>query len=188
MGLRFRLKANVDISGFTPRMQVILRTMKKYGIIVADNGSDWFFQGTHDDRWDDDELGSLKSLHGRDFEVVDISSWMERPGFDSNSAAVPPASGIPTQIDLRLNYPNPFTEKTTINYQLTVNGRVTLKIFDILGREIKVLVDEYRSAGPHSAEWDGADSKGEKVSSGTYFYQIRGEDDFAGTKKMIFLR
>jgi hypothetical protein len=188
MGLRFRLKANVDISGFTPRMQVILRTMKKYGIIVADNGSNWFFQGTHDDRWDDDELGSLKSLHGRDFEVVDISSWMERPGFDSNSAAVPPASGIPTQIDLRPNKSNLFTEKTTINYHLTINCNITLKIYDMMGKEIKTLIDEYQTAGQKSVEWDGTDRDGKKVPSGTYFYQISVESGNSDSRKIIFLK
>jgi hypothetical protein len=190
MGLRFRLKADFDISGFTPRMQVILRTMKKYGIIVSDNGSNWFFQGTHDDRWDNDELHSLKSLHGRDFEAVDISPWMERRGFDSNYAAVPPASGtsIPDIIKLHINHPNPFTLVTVINYELEANSHVTLRIFDLSGKEIKTLVDEYQTTGPHEEEWDGTDSEGKKVPSGIYFYQIRGENGDASSKKMIFLK
>jgi len=188
MGLRFRLKSDFDISGFTPRMQVILRTMKKYGIIVSDNGSNWFVQGTHDDRWDNDELHSLKSLHGGDFEAVDISSWMERPGFDSNSAAVPPASGIPTRIDLQPNRPNPFIEETTINYNLTADGKVTLKIFDQLGREIKTLVNEVKQAGEYTTLWDGTDKNGKRVSSGTYFYQIRWENGEASSSKMILVK
>lgn len=93
MGLRFRLKKDFDISGYSPRMQVILRTMKKYGLIVADNGSNWYFQGTHDERWDDEEISTLKQLRGRDFEAVDISPWMNRAGFDINSARVPAATG-----------------------------------------------------------------------------------------------
>ncbi len=188
MGLRFRLKSDFDISGFTPRMQVILHTMKKYGIIVADNGSNWFVQGTHDDRWDNDELHSLKSLHGGNFEAVDISSWMERPGFDSNSAAVPPASGIPTKIDLQPNRPNPFIEETTINYNLMADGKVTLKIFDQLGREIKILLDEYQTAGPQSVEWDGTNSDGNTAKSGVYFCRISGESGNHDSGKMIFLR
>jgi len=190
MGLRFRLKADFDVSGFTPRLQVILRTMKKYGIIVSDNGSNWFVQGTHDDRWDNDELHALKSLHGDDFEVVDISSWMERPGFDSNSAAVPPASGIsiPDIIKPHINHPNPFTLVTVINYELEANSHVTLKIFDLSGKEIITLVDEYQTTGPHEEEWDGTDSKSKKVPSGIYFYQIRGENNEANTDKMILLR
>ena len=53
MGMRVRLKASVDISGYPPRAQVILRALKKYGMIVADNGSDWYISGTADARWND---------------------------------------------------------------------------------------------------------------------------------------
>lgn len=74
MGMRVRLKADFDISGFSGRNQVILRAMKKYGMIVADNGSDWYFSGAPDARWDDDELSELKSLMGDDFEVVQMGT------------------------------------------------------------------------------------------------------------------
>ncbi len=84
MGQRFRLKADYDIAGFSPDVQVILRAMKKYGIILADNGSDWFISGAHDARWDDDVLGELKSVPGSAFEAVDVSSLP----VDANSAAV----------------------------------------------------------------------------------------------------
>lgn len=70
MGLRVRLKADFDISGFSPHVQVILRAMKKYGMIVADNGSNWYVSGAPDSRWDDDELRQLGQVRGRDFEVV----------------------------------------------------------------------------------------------------------------------
>ena len=70
MGMRVRLKAGYNISGFPPRMQVILRAMKQYGLILADNGSNWFFTGAPDPRWNDEELNTLKRIRGRDFEVV----------------------------------------------------------------------------------------------------------------------
>ena len=70
MGLRVRLKADFDISGYTPNVQVILRAMKKYGMLVADNGSNWYVSGAPDPRWDDDELRQLRSVQGSDFEVV----------------------------------------------------------------------------------------------------------------------
>ena len=56
---------------------------------MSDNGSNWYIQGTHDDRWDDDEIATLKSIEGHNFEAVDISPWLNSPGFDPNSAAVP---------------------------------------------------------------------------------------------------
>ena len=70
MGMRVRLKASFDISGFPARAQVILRALKKYGMIVADNGSDWYISGTADARWNDEENNTLKQLRGSDFEVV----------------------------------------------------------------------------------------------------------------------
>jgi hypothetical protein len=70
MGLRFRLKADYDISGFPESAQVILRALKTYGMIVADNGGDWFVSGAPDARWNDEEIGTLKRLRGRDFEAV----------------------------------------------------------------------------------------------------------------------
>lgn len=70
MGMRVRLKAGVDITGFPKEAQITLRALKKYGMIVADNGSDWFLSGSPDMRWNDDNLNTLKRIHGRDFEVV----------------------------------------------------------------------------------------------------------------------
>jgi hypothetical protein len=74
MGMRVRLKASYDVSGYPPSAQVILRALKKYGMIVADNGSDWFLSGAPDARWSDAELNTLKSVHGRDFEVVKMGA------------------------------------------------------------------------------------------------------------------
>lgn len=71
MGLRVRLKASFDISGFSASNQVILACLKKYGMFVADNGSDWFISGAPDERWDDDDLNQLKTITGSSFEAVE---------------------------------------------------------------------------------------------------------------------
>lgn len=73
MGLRVRLKATYDISGFPAEDQVILRALKKYGMIVADNGGPWYISGAPDPRWNDDALHVLTQVQGRDFEVVNTS-------------------------------------------------------------------------------------------------------------------
>lgn len=73
MGMRVRLKASVNIASYPASAQVILRALKKYGMIVADNGSDWYASGTADARWNDDQLNTLKALKGQDFEVVRMS-------------------------------------------------------------------------------------------------------------------
>lgn len=85
MGQRFRLKVGFDISGFSPQVQVILRALKKYGMILADNGSPWYISGAPDQGWNDDALVSeLWQVHGDDFEAVDVSSLM----LDQNSGQV----------------------------------------------------------------------------------------------------
>ena len=92
MGQRFRLKAGVDISGYPEQVQVILRAMKKYGLILADNGADWYISGDSDDRWDNDTLvAQFKKLKGSDFEAVDVSSLMI--DLDSGQATQPEGRG-----------------------------------------------------------------------------------------------
>ena len=70
MGMRVRLKASFDSSRYPAPARVILQALKSYGMIVADNGSDWFLSGTADARWNDDAINSLKRVPGSAFEVV----------------------------------------------------------------------------------------------------------------------
>ncbi|HEY4691375.1 MAG TPA: hypothetical protein VIK33_18855 [Anaerolineae bacterium] len=70
MGLRLRLKAGYDISGFIGQARVILEALKKYGMIVADNGTSWYITGASDSRWNDEDLDQLKTVPGSAFEVV----------------------------------------------------------------------------------------------------------------------
>jgi hypothetical protein len=84
MGVRFRLRASFDISSFSPTNQIILRALKKYGMMIADNGAAWFLSGAPDSRWDNDQLHDLGRIHGSDFEVVDVSGLMISP--DSGQA------------------------------------------------------------------------------------------------------
>jgi hypothetical protein len=70
MGLRLRLKASYNISGFTGQSRVVLQALKTYGMIVADNGSNWYISGATDTRWDDDDLNQIKTVPGSAFEVV----------------------------------------------------------------------------------------------------------------------
>ena len=90
MGMRIRLKADFDISGFSKTNQIILTAMKKYGMILADNGGYFFFQGVPDPRWNDDDLTNLDAIQSSNFEVVQMNpAW---PGWDSATA---PTGGKP---------------------------------------------------------------------------------------------
>jgi hypothetical protein len=91
MGMRIRLKASFDISGYSAANQVILTAMKKYGMILADNGSYFYFQGVPDTRWNDDDLHNLDSIQSSNFEVVQMTPAF--PGYDANTA---PTGATPT--------------------------------------------------------------------------------------------
>jgi len=85
------------------------------------------------------------------------------------------------------NYPNPFNSTTSIRYQLPKKSEVSLKVYNILGQEIRTLVDQVQRVGVYTVNWDGKDTKGSDVASGLYFYRIQ-IGHFEQTKKLILLR
>jgi len=90
MGQRFRLRADFDLSGFSPKVRVILRALQTYGMMLADNGSPWFLSGVPDARWDDETLVTeLRRVHGSDFEAVDVSSLQVDPNSGGTEVAPP---------------------------------------------------------------------------------------------------
>ena len=96
MGARFRLKASVDISGYAPEIQVIFTALKRYGMFLADNGSNWYVSGAHDMGWDDDLLVSAFSdLSGSDFEVVDQAGLMVNVDSGQSRSPYPARAWMP---------------------------------------------------------------------------------------------
>jgi flagellar hook assembly protein FlgD len=93
----------------------------------------------------------------------------------------------PNRFALLQNYPNPFNPSTVISWQLAANSHVTLKVYDILGREVASLVDKNLSAGLHSINWNAS-----KLTSGVYIYQLRvsagGVNTFISAKKMQLIK
>ena len=87
--------------------------------------------------------------------------------------------GIPSRFDLAQNYPNPFNPSTSINFDLPADGNVSLKLYDMTGREVMILVNEVRSAGYYSVNFNASN-----MSSGVYFYTLSAEN-FTATKKMM---
>lgn len=97
------------------------------------------------------------------------------------------ASEISGSFALRQNYPNPFNPQTVIRYQLAASGMVQLKVYNLVGQEVKTLVSEFKSAGSHSVVWNGTDNHGREVSSGIYFHKLQiGENVEA--KKMVLIK
>ncbi len=93
----------------------------------------------------------------------------------------------PERFDLQQNYPNPFNPKTNIEYQLPEEVRISVKIYNIMGQEVRTLVDEVKKAGYHSIVWNGLDNSGVAVSSGIYYYRMV-TGAYVETKKMVLLR
>jgi len=96
-------------------------------------------------------------------------------------------SRIPLEYQLSQNYPNPFNPVTNINYLLPRSGKVELTIYNMLGKQVRVLIDRNQNAGSHKVIWDGKDHFGNKLSSGIYFYRLK-TDQFNCTRKMIFMK
>jgi hypothetical protein len=94
---------------------------------------------------------------------------------------------IPDKIKLYQNYPNPFNPSTTILYELPEGSNVTIKIFNLLGIEIRELVSEFQSAGFKTTVWDGKDQNGNLVDSGVYLYSFE-SNNFSQTKKMLIIK
>jgi len=91
---------------------------------------------------------------------------------------------IPGKFELSQNYPNPFNSETVFKLTIAKEGNIHLTIFDLLGREVRRLINEYKKAGYYLVKWDGKDNSGNSVSAGIYFCQMRGKK-FTKTKKII---
>ncbi len=96
-------------------------------------------------------------------------------------------TGRPESFSLHQNYPNPFNPVTTLRYDLPENGYVQLTIYDILGREIRQLVNNIQDAGYKSIIWDGKNDTGQTLGAGVYLYKIQA-NDFIQTKKMVLIK
>lgn len=101
---------------------------------------------------------------------------------DLLTSAVEEETLLPDNYALMQNYPNPFNPATVINYRLPIANWVTLKIYDVLGREIAALVNEYKEAGSYKATWDATN-----IPSGVYFYKLTG-GSYTSVKKMLLMR
>jgi|GEM_PF-5210199 len=94
---------------------------------------------------------------------------------------------LPQTFELHQNYPNPFNPETRISYTLPEDGEVKLTIYNMLGQQVKVLVDRHQSAGINTVIWDGRNENEEKASSGIYFYKLQAEE-LVQTKKMSLIK
>ncbi|UCB52257.1 MAG: T9SS type A sorting domain-containing protein, partial [Candidatus Zixiibacteriota bacterium] len=112
-------------------------------------------------------------------------------GFSSVGQDFDEPAGSPKSFSLSQNHPNPFNPETIIRYDLARPGRVTLKVYNLLGQEVGALADEFQGSGAHSAVWDGKGKDGKPLASGVYFYRLVVEKDAvraSETRKMLLLK
>jgi len=130
MGARFRLRSDFDISTFSPVNQIILRAMKKYGIMLADNGSAWYISGAPDPRWNDTDLRDLLRVKGSDWQAVDVSPLMIDPNsgqaLQSNAVSV---TVTPSSTSVTVNLTKQFS--ATVNN--SANQAVTWGVNGVVG-------------------------------------------------------
>ena len=113
---------------------------------------------------------------------------IEDLGIQGIATGVAEENRIPMEFGLSQNYPNPFNPETTIRYQLPVQTKVTIQVYNINGQVVRSLIEQKATpAGHHAVKWDGRNNLGIQVSSGTYFYQIS-TADFKKGRRMLFLR
>lgn len=132
-------------------------------------------------------VNTLPIANGKTALVVrDSIIYAFSPGITTSTSPTQ-SPYVPEQIILHQNYPNPFNPVTNIRFTLPEAADVTLTVYDILGREVKTLVNERKAAGKHIVHWDGTDNSGQAVGSGVYYYRLTA-GEYSSVKKMLLVR
>jgi len=121
------------------------------------------------------------------YKVVDVNLAGIRTSHGPIQVTPQASIGVPTEYALAQNYPNPFNAQTTISYAIPTASHVSLKIFNVLGEEVRTLVDADQQANTYQVTWDGRNSSGNQVASGVYFSTLKA-GDFDATVKMVFIK
>jgi hypothetical protein len=187
LGVNGLVVANID--GAPHDAHIVLSTLGNPGPLVGfSDGATYvatdLYNGTTQQVMFSGGIDTLKvslPAYGSAVFVIDIVS---------HTLVLPPLTGIegggdgplPREYALSQNYPNPFNPATTISYDLRSAGRVTLRVYDVLGREVATLVDGYQGAGTYTRTFDAS-----RLSSGVYFYRLQ-SGSFVNTKKMVLAK
>jgi len=179
--------------GFVYRGTLVPDIYGKYIFADFEYGDVWSLEYDGDNAPEVSTLGDLGPYSVTSFGV-DQQNELYICSFDGQiykfvqtDSAVDDGDLKPNKFSLYQNYPNPFNPVTRINYDLPIQGNVTITIHDILGRHIKTLVNQDQPAGHRSVIWDATNDQGNPVSAGVYLYQIQAEG-FVQTRKMVLLK
>lgn len=114
--------------------------------------------------------------------ISDLASRSSDNNLTNTRKITPYVSDVPQRYELKQNYPNPFNPATKISFTIPKTGLVNLKVYDILGREVAVLVNEVKEAGSYMVQFNGT-----SLSSGVYFYKIQA-GEFNSVKRMVLIK
>ncbi|RKY56300.1 MAG: hypothetical protein DRP89_01625, partial [Candidatus Neomarinimicrobiota bacterium] len=162
-----------------------------YSITVVDlyPGENLEYKFRINGSWDDATCEFPFGGPNRTYVVPDTNSvvfhWYDDK--DRSFLGIEDITALPKEFALHQNYPNPFNPTTFIKYDLPKEAKVKIVIYNLMGREVRTLVNEKQNAGYKSILWNGRDNQGRMVSSGLYIYQMI-TDEFQKTKKMTFLK
>jgi hypothetical protein len=161
MGMRFRLRAGYDISGFDPKVQVLLRALKKYGMILADNGQSFYLTGATDTRWNDDLWSQVKRIKGTEMEALDVSTLMLNP----NSGQAGVLSTVGRQ-DIAFSPTPEFDLQAASSVSMTLTGDVTSSAATNLpdGAQVAFLICQDATGGRQFA-WPPQVSGGMRIGT-----------------------
>ena len=127
------------------------------------------------------------------FDLTDLRRFVGTTTDEAGRFALPlrgfstaRGTALPTGFVLGQNYPNPFNPSTVIPYEIPASAHVRLEVFNLLGQRLATLVDEVRSAGAHTAQWDGTDAAGRAVGAGVYIYRLSG-DGVTESRRMVLV-
>ena len=136
--------------------------------------------------WEELDSLTISVIH---CAIIDLASIWQTAWINAGSPTLlsNDEQSIPNVYVLYENYPNPFNPVTTLRYDLPENGHVNITIYDLLGREVKTLIDQTQNAGYRSVIWNATNDYGKQVSAGIYLYQIQ-TGEYISTKKMVLLK
>jgi hypothetical protein len=161
----------------------------KPGLLIAkmklENTADRFSKEDFDLKWSDDEKNFRTKIvaftDGKLMEVTDIRSHIVDLDNNANSP-INESTSIPTEFSMNQNYPNPFNPTTNLEFGISELGFVSLKVYDISGKEVATLINEVKSPGRYQIKFDGSN-----LGSGVYFYKITA-GNFSAVKRMFLIK